>query len=250
MNINFKFSLQSMINSNLMHYIKYSSCYYWSTPFLWRWKQYVSPKRLYLPTSLHGVATQNKNIVSYVTIHCSGKFHFHGVSNFILRAPLLHILRSVSLNILRSTFCETSESKWLINQNKMNAERTPALHKTRPRMRRRESASLLSLWSYFLGHKSGCGLGAVAWFGVRCFPIVTETRPQWKTVVRWERETKRARVINEGLVSQSRFPVHGPRESAVSQPQNGPAMHLNWLPESTASCYFSHSWFHYFTSHI
>jgi hypothetical protein len=29
----------------------------------WRWRQFVSPKRLYLPTSLHGVITRKKNIV-------------------------------------------------------------------------------------------------------------------------------------------------------------------------------------------
>jgi len=42
-------------------------------------------------------------------------------------------------------------------------------------------------------------------------------------------EREQARVINEGFVSQSWFPVHGPRESAGSQPQNGPAMHLIWI---------------------
>jgi hypothetical protein len=28
----------------------------------WRWRQYVSPKRWYLPTSPHGVTTQNNNV--------------------------------------------------------------------------------------------------------------------------------------------------------------------------------------------
>jgi hypothetical protein len=29
----------------------------------WRWRQYVCPKHLYLPESLHGAKTQNNNIV-------------------------------------------------------------------------------------------------------------------------------------------------------------------------------------------
>jgi hypothetical protein len=55
--------------------------------------------------------------------------------------------------------------------------------------------------------------------GGEVFPIVSETRPQWKTVARcWG--GGRERVMNEEL------PVHGPRDSAASQPQNGAALHL------------------------
>jgi hypothetical protein len=32
----------------------------------WRWKQYVYPKRWYLPTSLHGVISQKNYIVKYI----------------------------------------------------------------------------------------------------------------------------------------------------------------------------------------
>jgi hypothetical protein len=31
-----------------------------------RWRQYVSPKRLYLPTNLHGVTTQSNNVVNHI----------------------------------------------------------------------------------------------------------------------------------------------------------------------------------------
>jgi hypothetical protein len=37
----------------------------------WRWKQYVSPKRWYLPTSLFGVATQDNNIVILTAMRTS-----------------------------------------------------------------------------------------------------------------------------------------------------------------------------------
>jgi hypothetical protein len=36
-----------------------------------RWRQCVSPKRWYLPTRLHGVTTQNNNIVIFTTVRIS-----------------------------------------------------------------------------------------------------------------------------------------------------------------------------------
>jgi hypothetical protein len=32
----------------------------------WRWRQYVSPERWHLPTSLHGVRTQKNSIIIYL----------------------------------------------------------------------------------------------------------------------------------------------------------------------------------------
>jgi hypothetical protein len=37
----------------------------------WRWRQYVSPKRWYLPTNLHGITTQKKNINIYTSVRTS-----------------------------------------------------------------------------------------------------------------------------------------------------------------------------------
>jgi hypothetical protein len=47
----------------------------------WRWRQYVSPKRWHLPTSLHGAKTQNNNI-NYET-----KFGERGVMTSTLLTP-------------------------------------------------------------------------------------------------------------------------------------------------------------------
>jgi hypothetical protein len=81
------------------------------------------------------------------------------------------------------------------------------------------SCSQQSLLLWELGPGSGCEV----------FPIVTETQPQRKTVTRcWQR----GRVMNGGL------PVQGLRESAASQPQNGPALHLEQpLQTKTPSVY-------------
>jgi hypothetical protein len=38
---------------------------------LGRWRQYVHPKRWYLPTSLHGVTTQKTNIVIFTAMRTS-----------------------------------------------------------------------------------------------------------------------------------------------------------------------------------
>jgi hypothetical protein len=41
----------------------------------WRWRQYVSPKRQYLPTSLHGVTTQN-NIAIFTAVKTSNNNNY------------------------------------------------------------------------------------------------------------------------------------------------------------------------------
>jgi hypothetical protein len=40
----------------------------------WKWRQFVSPKRGYLPTSLHGVTTQTNDNVTFIAAETSNLF--------------------------------------------------------------------------------------------------------------------------------------------------------------------------------